>query len=249
MLFRPIDEMSLRQLFSTPFAKEILGLSYIGPVLDPLGKVDTSPDALILDMRKSPYKTLRCDFKFTPNSKEDFAHNGKFDVAVIWAYGKITKEKLQADLLEQNGCYEIIALEEVKAFHSLLEYNNENIKLSQDFTSLKTTILKRDAAYVTCLYMAAAVYPKRINYEQMIDYLEKRFPQVKAMSAKGKSNAVTAFTQTTPPLLEWVFAKNYQWIKDYDSKIGKSYLAELIQINFRLDLPTDKDLDYVSDKS
>lgn len=247
MLFRPIDEMSLRHLFSTPFAKEAVGLSYIGPVLDPLGKVDTSPDALILDMRKSPYKILRCEFKFVPNSKDDFTHNGKFDIAVIWSYGRIDRAKLQADLSEQNGCYEIIAFDEIRAFHSLLEYNNENIKLSQDFTALKSTILKRDSAYVTCLYMAAAVYPKRINYERMIDYLEKRFPQVAAMGSKGKSNAVTAFTQTTPPLLEWVFAKNYQWIKDYDSKIGKSYLAELIQNNFRLELPTIEDLNFVTE--
>ena len=83
MNFRPIDEMSLRHLFSTQLAKEILNLAYIGPVLDQLGKVDTSPDALILDMRKSPYRVLRCEFKFVPNSKEDFSHNGKFEVAVI----------------------------------------------------------------------------------------------------------------------------------------------------------------------
>ena len=50
MNFRPIDEMSLRHLFSSQLAKEILNLAYIGPVLDQLGKVDTSPDALILDM-------------------------------------------------------------------------------------------------------------------------------------------------------------------------------------------------------
>jgi len=248
MLLRPLDEMSLRQLFSTPFAKELLGLSYIGPVLDQFGKVDTSPDALILDMRKSPYKVLRCEFKFIPNSKDDFSHNGKFDIAVIWSYGKVEREKLKADLLHQNGCYEIIALEENKAFHSLIEYTNENIKLSQDFTALKTVILKRDPAYVTCLYMAASVYPKRINYEFMIEYLSRRFPQVAGMGAKGKSNAVTAFTQTSPPLMEWVFAKNYSWVKDFDSKIGKAYLAELLQINFRIDLPTDKDLEFVADK-
>jgi hypothetical protein len=248
MLFRPIDEMSLRHLFSTPFAKEILGLSYVGPVLDHFGKVDTSPDALILDMRKSPYKVLRCEFKFSPNGKEDFSHNGKFDVAVIWSYGKVEKEKLKADLLDQNGCYEVVALEESKEFHSLLEYNNENIKSSQDFTSLKATILKRDPAYVTCLYMAAAVYPKRIDYEGMIEYLSRRFPQVASMGAKGKSNAVTAFTQTTPPLMEWVYAKNYSWVIDFDSKVGKAYLAELLQLNFRIDLPTDKDLELVTGK-
>jgi len=247
MNFRPIDEMSLRHLFSTQFAKEIINLAYVGPVLDQLGKVDTSPDALILDMRKSPYKILRCEFKFMPNSKEDFSHNGKFDVAVIWAYGNISKDKLKADLLEQNGCYEIIALDETKAFHSLPEYNKDTINLEQDFEKLKQVILKRDQASVLCLYMAASVYPARINSEKVFDYLSKKFAYIKAMPAKAKGNVVGAFIQTNPPLLEWVFAKNYQWIKDYDSLVAKTILAELIQINFRLELPTKEDLDFVKE--
>ena len=234
--------MSLRHLFSTQLAKEILNLSYIGPVLDQLGKVDTSPDALILDMRKSPYRVLRCEFKFVPNSKEDFSHNGKFDVAVIWAYGNIAKEKLQADLLEQNGCYEIIALDELKAFHSLPQYNKEGIELAQDFTALKPVILKRDVASVIALYMAATVYPNRIDSEKVLDYLARKFSHVKAMPAKAKGNVLGAFIQTNPPLLEWVFSKNYQWIKNYDSLVAKTYLAELLQVNFRIDLPTDDDI-------
>ena len=246
MNFRPIDEMSLRHLFSSQLAKEILNLAYIGPVLDQLGKVDTSPDALILDMRKSPYKTLRCEFKFIPNSKEDFSHNGKFDVAVIWAYGNIPKEKLQADLLQQNGCYEIIALDELKAFHSLPEYNKEAIGLAQDFRGLKSVILKRDVASVVTLYMAASIYPKRFDSERVLDYLAKRFPHIKAMPGKAKGNVVGAFIQTNPPLLEWVFSKNYQWINGYDSLVSSVYLAELIQTNFRVDLPTADDLKFIT---
>jgi len=246
MNFRPIDEMSLRHLFSTQLAKEILNLAYIGPVLDQLGKVDTSPDALILDMRKSPYRVLRCEFKFVPNSKEDFSHNGKFDVAVIWAYGNISKEKLQADLLEQNGCYEIIALDELKAFHALPSYSKEAIGLAQDFRGLKSVILKRDVASVVALYMAASVYPKRIDSEKMIDYLAKRFAHVKAMPSKAKGNIVGAFIQTNPPLIELVFSKNYQWISDYDSLVASVYLAELIQVNFRVDLPTADDLKFIT---
>lgn len=242
MNFRPIDEMSLRHLFSTQFAKEILNLAYIGPVLDQLGRVDTSPDALVLDMRKSPYKVLRCEFKFIPNSKEDFSHNGKFDVAVIWAYGGIAKEKLQTDLLQQNGCYEIIALDELKAFHSLPEYSKEAIELAQDFRGLKSVILKRDIASVIALYMASSIYPKRIDSEKVVAYLDKRFPHVKAMPGKAKGNIIGAFIQTNPPLLEWIFSKNYQWVNDYDSLVSSAYLAELIQINFREDLPTTEDL-------
>lgn len=246
MNFRPIDEMSLRHLFSTQLAKEILNLAYIGPVLDQLGKVDTSPDALILDMRKSPYKVLRCEFKFIPNSKEDFSHNGKFDVAVIWGYGNISKEKLQADLLQQNGCYEIIALDELKAFHALPEYSKEAIGLAQDFRGLKSVILKRDVASVVAIYMAASIYPKRIDSEKVIDYLAKRFPHVKAMPGKAKGNIVGAFIQTNPPLIELAFSKNYQWISDYDSLVASVYLAEIIQINFRVDLPTADDLKFIT---
>lgn len=83
MNFKPVDEMSLRQLFSTEYAKEILGFSYIGPVLNPTGGIDPSPDALVLDMRKNPYKVMRCEFKYIPQSKDDFAHNGKFDIAIV----------------------------------------------------------------------------------------------------------------------------------------------------------------------
>ena len=75
MNFKPRDEMSLRQLFSTEYAKQILNLSYLGPILGPDGKIDPSPDALILDMRKTPYKTLRCEFKFSPKSKDEFSKN------------------------------------------------------------------------------------------------------------------------------------------------------------------------------
>lgn len=246
MNFRPIDEMSLRHLFSTQLATEMLNLSYVGPVLDQLGKVDTSPDALVLDMRKSPYRILRCEFKFIPNSKEDFSHNGKFDIAVIWAYGNISKEKLQADLLEQNGCYEIIALDELKAFHALPDYSKDAIGLAQDFRGLKSVILKRDVASVIVLYMAASVYPKRIDSEKVFDYLAKRFPHVKSIPGKAKGNIVGAFIQTNPPLLEWVFSKNYQWIQSYDSLIAKTYLAELIQVNFRIDLPTNEDLKLIT---
>src|SRR5229473_4014516 len=84
LLFRPSDESSLRHLFSTDYAEEILGLSYVGPVLNPAGVIESSPDCVVLDRRKSPFHPLRCEFKFIPLGKEDFAHNGMFDIAIIW---------------------------------------------------------------------------------------------------------------------------------------------------------------------
>ena len=105
MNFKPIDEMSLRQLFSTDFSKELLRLSYIGPVLNKnTGKIDDSPDALILDMRKSPHQIKRCEFKYAPKSKGDFSHNGNFDIAVMWSIQPpLTRQQLEKELFEQNG--------------------------------------------------------------------------------------------------------------------------------------------------
>jgi hypothetical protein len=117
MKFRPIDEISLRHLFSTAYAQEILHLSYIGPVLNPAGVIETSPDCIILDMRSHPFRALRCEFKFIPSSKDDFAHNGRFDIAIIWSLPKgCSKNQLLSELLEQNGCAELIVLEDFKAF-------------------------------------------------------------------------------------------------------------------------------------
>jgi len=104
MIFRPSDEMSLRHLFSTSYAQEILRLSYVGPVLNPAGMIESSPDCIVLDRRKSPFRPLRCEFKFIPLGKEDFAHNGMFDIAIIWNLQKgQTKDQLLNDLLQQNA--------------------------------------------------------------------------------------------------------------------------------------------------
>ena len=85
MNFRPIDENSLRHLFSSAYAREVLSLSYLGPVLNPVGIIESSPNCMILDMRGNPFKPLRCEFKYDPSGKDDFAHNGRFDIAIIWA--------------------------------------------------------------------------------------------------------------------------------------------------------------------
>src|SRR5271169_2127106 len=122
-LFRPIDEMSLRHLFTTSYAQEQLHLSYLGPVVNPGGTIESSPDCMVLDQRKRPFRPLRCEFKFIVLGKEDFAHNGLFDIAVVWNLQKgLPKERLRDDLLQQNGCAELIILEEMKAFRDLPAY-------------------------------------------------------------------------------------------------------------------------------
>ena len=75
--------MALRHLFSTAYALESLRLTYVGPVLGATGEIEDNPDCIILDRRKSPFRPLRCEFKFIPQGKEDFAANGMFDIAIV----------------------------------------------------------------------------------------------------------------------------------------------------------------------
>lgn len=251
MIFTPIDEMSLRQLFSTEFAKDILRLSYVGPVLDQLGKIDPSPDALILDMRKSPYRVKRCEFKFSPSSKDDFAHNGKFDVAVVWSIqSPMTKERLLTELLEQNGCHEVIVLDEVSKLHKLPAYNLENISKNFDAESLKLQLLKAKSGLPSLfvVYIASKIYPHRFNSDKMLELLVRKFSSVASMQAQGRGNVVSTFIQTNPPLLKKMYLQVYQWNDDFDSVLGNAAIAETILTNYRGELPTENEINDVIDR-
>ncbi len=177
--------MSLRHLFSAAFAQEKLKLSYLGPVLNSTGSIETSPDSLILDQRKTPFRTLRCEFKFIPNGKADFMHNGNFDIAIVWSLSSsLDKKKLEKDLLTQNGCTEIIVLEDYKIFKELPDYTNESLKNIANIEKLKKLILRREFPSVFSLYIAASLYPETFKMDKMIELLCKRFPEVKQMRGK-----------------------------------------------------------------
>ena len=85
MHFQPIDEMSLRHLFSSSYAEGIMRLSYFGPVLNDSGAIETSPDCLILDRRGEKWRLRRCEFKWGMRyaggmcCPQDFVSNGRFD--------------------------------------------------------------------------------------------------------------------------------------------------------------------------
>lgn len=250
MNFKPIDEMSLRQLFSTEYAKNILGMSYIGPVLDQLGKIDPSPDALILDMRKSPYSVKRCEFKFSPFSKGDFSHNGKFDIAVMWSIqSPLTKEILLRDLLEQNGCHELVILDEISEFHALPEYELNNINRNFHLESLKDMILKVRSGLpsIYVLYLASKIYPKRFDSDKVLELLLKKFPSVSAMKPQGRGNVVSAFIQTNPSLIKKMYGKSYEWNNDYDNVTSNALLSEIIKVHFRCELPNQFEIESVVD--
>lgn len=246
MNFKPIDEMSLRHLFSTAYAQEVLRLSYVGPVLNSAGSIESSPDCIILDMRKHPFKPLRCEFKYIPQGKEDFAHNGRFDIAVIWALPPSrSKQQLNSELLTQNGCAEIIVLEENKAFHDLPSYTTDVLSRIGSNDIIRTLAIKRAFPSVYALCIAARLYPDKFDMDRMMELLSSRFPSVKKMDPKGRSNVVSAFIQTKPPLLTIMHGKSYRWTSEMDSMSASAELTELIRANFGETPPTKEDLDTV----
>lgn len=83
MYFQPVDEMALRHLFSSPLGEDTLRMSYIGPVLNPSGRAQESPECLIQDKRGERWRKLKCEFKYEPVNKQDFAQNGQFDMAIV----------------------------------------------------------------------------------------------------------------------------------------------------------------------
>jgi hypothetical protein len=232
-------------------------MSYVGPVVNTAtGKVDPSPDALILDMRKSPYKIRRCEFKEAPSSSDAFKENGRFDLAVVWSIERpLTKEILEKELLEKHGCTEVVVLEEISAFHKLPEYTIENINRSFDFgsESIKETVLKNRSgiASVYVIYIAAKIYPERFDAEKMLDLLKLKVPKVAEMKNngnQGSGNIIGTFTQTKPPFIKRMHGKSYQWNDDYDPVVAGSLLTEWIKINFRKEVPTDAEIFSVIDR-
>lgn len=248
MKFRPIDEMSLRHLFSTAYAQEVLRLSYIGPVVNSSDVIETSPDCMILDMRSHPFRSLRCEFKFIPSSKSDFAHNGKFDVAIAWSLGNgLSKDQLQAELLEQNGCFELIVLDQHKAFQDLPAYTKDSLSRIGSVHIVRNLAIKREFPSVFALCMAAKLYPDRFHMDRMVKFLSTRFPSVAKMQPRGRFNVVSAFLQTKPPLLEFMHGKIYRWTSEFDSKAAVDELVELIAVNFAKQGPSKEDLEYVTE--
>jgi hypothetical protein len=244
MNFKPIDEMSLRHLFSRAYAQGVLHLSYIGPVLSSSDVIESSPDCMILDMRSHPFKSLRCEFKFIPSGKDDFHHNGKFDIAVIWSLPKGTsKNQLLAELLEQNGCAELVVLEDLKAFRDLPAYTHASpSKLGGCDTVKALAIEREDLPPVFALCIAAKLYPQKFKMDRMVRLLSKRFPSIKKMQPRGRANVVAAFLQTKPALLERMYGQSYCWTGEIDSVVAAAELSELIRKNFSGEPPSIEDL-------
>jgi hypothetical protein len=246
MLFRPRDEISLRHLFSSEFCEERLRLSYIGPVLDASGRIQTSPDCEIWDMRQSPFRSRRCEFKHIPCGRTAFADNGQFEVAIMWALPpSLSKAQLQSDLLKQNGCGEVIVLNEDKAFAELPEYDRDFVSRMTDLGGFKEVVLDSKIQSVWPLYIAAKIFPDKFHLDDMIGLLCSKFPEVKEMQPRGRGNVVSAFLQTKPKLLEKRHGKFYRWAGEIDSQVAVTELSIMIRDRFQEHLPDDEDLRHV----
>lgn len=245
MLFKPVDEISLRHLFSTEFAEKILNSKYLGPVLTPAGNIESSPDALVLDMRNSPFTKKRCEFKFNPTGPKDFIHNGKFEMAIIWSLNRIDKIILQEELFHQNDCLEIIVLSEIKAFNDLQAYNLQTLSQVGSPDDIMNALISRDKYSVYTLYFAAKLFPANIDLKKFTAFLSNNFQDFKEMKYQRKANVVSAFIQTEPQLLYRMYSHFYRWTNKLDSEIAAIKLAQLILTNFDLPLPSDEEINSV----
>ncbi|HWW00457.1 MAG TPA: hypothetical protein VNZ64_12225 [Candidatus Acidoferrum sp.] len=243
MNFKAIDEASLRHLFSSAFAGEVLHLSYLGPVLDSAGAIESSPDCMILDKRVHPFKPLRCEFKYVPEGIGAFSHNGRFEIAIVWSLGPgVTKPLLLEALLKQNECSELIVLTDMKAFRDLPPYSVASLSKLDGIELIRDVALRRDLPTVFAVCIAARLFPDKFELDRMMSLLSTRFPEVKQMKPQGRANVVSACLQTKPPLLEHMHGQFYRWTSEIDSTSGAAALSQLLTKNFLADPPSDDDL-------
>jgi hypothetical protein len=199
---------------------------------------------MILDRRKHPFRPLRCEFKFIPSGKDDFIHNGKFDIAIIWSLPKgLSKGRLLAELLQQNACPELVVLEDSKAFSDLPAYTYEAWSRLGGCDIVRALAMNRqDLASVFALCMAAELYPGTFQIDRMVSFLSSRFPTVRRMQPRGRANVVSTFLMTKPALLERMYGQTYRWACGFDSVAAAAELAQLIRSNFAANPPSKEDL-------
>jgi len=212
MRYQPINESSLRHLFSSKEAEDRLRLRYVGPVLGADGKrIESSPDCYIIDARARNPRFLRAEFKFAPTSKADFVDNGRFDVAIVWELPLSNKENLRRELGEQNGCEEILVLNEYKYFRDLKKYGPPNMKDFLGLAILEKLKLNHKPHAHYAAYVIAKMHPIRCSAEKLSRLLFDKFLYVRTMSAQGRGNAFSCLLQFSPPLIKKAASKTYEW--------------------------------------
>jgi hypothetical protein len=224
-------------------------MSYIGPVLDPSGEVQDNPDCLILDKRKEKWRILKCEFKYKPVGRQDFAHNGQFDIAIVWTIlPPSTKTSLENDLIEQNRCQEVIVLsDDYPVFRSLEQYGalkpadieDKGVEDVEEVLLVRTRNTGYPTAYAA--YIAAGISPKKLNLSEIVDVLANKFAKVQGMHPKGRQNVVTKLEQTKPPLISRLHYGKYRWTIEISARVARIKIDEIIRNNFGRDVP-DNDI-------
>lgn len=244
MNFQPVNEMALRHLFSSRLGEETLRMSYIGPVVDPSGRIQENPDCLVQDKRGVRWRVLKCEFKYEPATKGEFARNGQFDIAIVWKIlPPSTRTSLERDLAEQNGCREIIVLsDDYPVFRSLPQYRPLQPGELEDtgVGNIERVLLRiRETGYSTAYaaYIAAAIYPQNFDLTMMLDVLANRFPEVQKMNPQGRHNTVTKLLQTRPPLISFLYYGKYKWADEINATEARSRIGDVIRNKFRREIP------------
>jgi hypothetical protein len=240
MNFKPIDEMSLRHLFSSEYALYRLQIEYVGPVLNHLGAILPSPDCKVLDKTEVPYKFRNCEFKFCPNDIRSYQDNGYFDIAIVWDLPmSCDKEYLRQQLREQHRCYKLIVLSDDPYFRNLPDYvlpENPNLFNIQ---KLENFLLNREPDAAFAAYLIAKAYPRNIDSGRLINLLVTKFDRILRMGDKGRGGTLSGFRQTEPPLVKRMYKNFYCWNNDYSIELSINKIYQLIRINFRIDVPGD----------
>jgi hypothetical protein len=147
--------------------------------------------------------------------------------------------------LQQNGCAELIVLESIKAFRDLPTYTMDVLARLGDVDIVRDIAIKMRLPTVFAFCVAARLAPRKFDMKRMVDLLSRRFPEVRKMQPRGRSNVISAGLQTKPPLVELMHGKVYRWVSEIDSVPAAAELAELIRRNFDAQGPTDDDLEAV----
>jgi hypothetical protein len=240
MNFIPIQEKQLEHLISSEFTKNVLKLDYIGPVYGHNSKVIDSPDMLLLDKRKTPYKILSCECKLNPSSSSAFKDNGNFDIAIIWEYKGYNFDKFRQELKENNRCTEIIELCKITNYAKLEKYERFD---NQMFNSCEIVEKKLFGAkyYTVCAaYIAASIYPTKFSGDKILAYLKSKHPEILLMGAKGRANSYITLLQLE--LIEKKAEGKYIWNNNYNPVIAKSEILKLLTTKFDKDAPSNEDV-------
>ena len=236
--------MSLRHLFSSNYASQVLKLEYWGPVLDNNSNITPSPDCLIVDKRSEPYRLRRCEFKYQPSNIKEFEHNGNFDLAIIWDLSQgLARDKIKHQLREQNKCEELIILSDYPQFKKLPDYSISDQLISHSVQNMVSFLLEREPHVIFSAYLICGAFPKFIHSGKLVEILVDNFESIRRMSDQGKANATySLFLQAKPrPIIEKKYGIVYCWNNYYQPKISLNRITELMNTNFNMTTPS-KDL-------